>query len=69
MRDFGECQSPAHASSPEQRLRLYEIDGVEALSEPAVDRRNQVARFGPPTLFASQSSEARRGAQPVSLAF
>ena len=47
----------------EQRLRLFQIGGVEALGEPAVDRREQFARFGPPALFAPQPGEARRGAQ------
>jgi hypothetical protein len=36
----------------EEQLRVREIGGVEALGEPAVDRREQLARFGPPALFA-----------------
>ena len=36
----------------EQRLCLFQIGGVEALGEPAVNRREQIARFGPPALFA-----------------
>jgi len=30
----------------QQRLSLFQIGGVEALSEPAVDRREEVAGFG-----------------------
>jgi hypothetical protein len=32
----------------EQGLRLFQIGGVEALGKPAVDRRQQLARRGPP---------------------
>jgi hypothetical protein len=37
----------------EQRPRLFEIGGIEALGEPAVDRSEQIARLGPPALFAT----------------
>src|SRR5947207_2592973 len=36
----------------ELRLCLFQIGGVEALGEPAVNRGEQIARFGPPALFA-----------------
>ena len=36
----------------EQRLCLFQIGGIEALGEPAVDRCEQIARFGPPALLA-----------------
>jgi hypothetical protein len=51
----------------EQRLRLFQIGGVEALGEPAINGCEQVARFGPPALFAPQPGEARRGAQLIGL--
>src|SRR6516165_3100575 len=36
----------------EQRSSLFEVGRVEALGEPAIDRREQVARFGMPALVA-----------------
>src|SRR5712671_5817147 len=51
----------------EQRLCFLQIDGVEALGEPAEDRCQQTARFGPPALFAPQPREARRGPQLIGL--
>jgi hypothetical protein len=47
----------------EQRLRVFEIGSVEPLGEPAVDRRQQIARFGTPALLAPQPREAGGGAQ------
>ena len=47
----------------EQRLRLFQIGGVEALGEPAVDRREEVAGFGVAALVAAEPGEARGGAQ------
>jgi len=35
----------------EQHLCVLQIGGVEALGEPAVNGRQQLARFGPPALF------------------
>jgi hypothetical protein len=46
----------------EQRLRLLQIGGVEALGEPAVNRRQQVVPLGTAPLFAPQPGEARRRA-------
>ena len=42
---------------------LFEVSGVEALGEPAVDRREQIESFHPPALLAPQSGEITDGAQ------
>jgi hypothetical protein len=47
----------------EQRLCLFEVGGLEALGEPAVDRREEVAGFPPPALLAPQPCKADGGAQ------
>jgi len=47
----------------EHRLRIFQVGGVEALGEPAVDRGEQIARFHPSALLAPQPAEARRRAQ------
>ena len=47
----------------EQHLCVLQIGGVEALGEPAVNGRQQLARFGPPALFGPQLGDARRNAQ------
>ena len=49
----------------EQRLRFSQVRGVEALGEPAVEGREQVARLAPSALLAPQPGEARGGAQFV----
>ena len=41
----------------EQRLCLFQIGGVEALGEPAVDRGEEIAGFGAPALLAPQPGE------------
>jgi hypothetical protein len=46
----------------EQRLCLFQIGGIKALGEPAVNRREQIAGFGPPPLIAAEPGEARGGA-------
>src|SRR5439155_13444447 len=51
----------------EQRLRLFQIGGVEAIGKPAVNRREEIARFGPPALLAPQPGEAGRSAQLIGL--
>src|ERR1700737_465975 len=53
----------------EQRFCLFEIGGVEAFGEPAVDRREQVAGFGAAALVAAEPGEARGGAQFPELGF
>src|SRR6516162_3232408 len=60
------CVSSAITSSQQrvqQRLCLFEIGHVEALGEPAVDRREEVAGFSASALVAAQPGEARGGAQ------
>ena len=47
----------------EQRLRLFQIGGVDPLGEPAVDRREQLAGFGVAALVAAEPGEARGGAE------
>src|ERR1700720_793522 len=47
----------------EQRLCIFEVGGVEAFGEPAVDRREEVAGFGAPTLVSAEPGEAHGGAQ------
>src|SRR5262245_42305543 len=56
----------ARRASPqlvEQRLRLLQIGGIEALGEPAVDRCEEVAGFGATALIAPKPGEAHDGAQ------
>jgi hypothetical protein len=43
---------PGSRQRVEQRLCLFQVGGVEALGKPAVDRREEVAGFGMPTLLA-----------------
>jgi len=47
----------------EQGLCFFQVLGVEALGEPAVDGREQLARLAPPALFSPQPRQARRRAQ------
>src|SRR6516165_317880 len=47
----------------EQRLRLSQIGSVETFGEPAVDRREEGARFGAAVLVAAEPGEAHGGAQ------
>jgi len=42
----------------EQCLRFFEVGGVEALGEPAIDRCEEVARFGVAALIAAEPGEA-----------
>ena len=51
----------------EQRLRLSQNRGAEALGEPAVDRRQQIAGFQTLAVVAPQPGEASRGAQFLGL--
>ena len=48
----------------EQRLCMFQIRCVEALSEPAVDRCKEVAALGVTALVAAESGEAHRGGEP-----
>jgi hypothetical protein len=47
----------------EQRFGLFEVGGVEAFGEPAVDRRQEIMGLGEFALVSPQPGEARRGAQ------
>jgi hypothetical protein len=47
----------------EQRLGLFQIERVEALGEPAIDRSEKIVGLVPLPLIAPQSSKARRRAQ------
>ena len=47
----------------QQSFGLLQVGGVKALGEPAVDRRQQRARFVPLALLLPQATEAHGGAQ------
>src|SRR4051812_16551364 len=47
----------------QQRVCVLQIGGVEPLGEPAIDRRQQVARLPPPSLLAPQPRQANGGPQ------
>ena len=47
----------------EQRLCVFEVGGIEAFGEPAVDGREQIAGCGTAALVAAEPSETRGGAQ------
>src|SRR5215469_14062555 len=49
----------------EERFRVLQIGGVEPLSEPAVNRRQQFKGLGAVALVAPEPGEAHRGAQFV----
>ena len=51
-RSFAQRELASSRRLVELRLCLFQIGGVEALGEPAVNRREQITRFGPPALFA-----------------
>ena len=36
----------------QQPLCLFQVEGVEALGEPGIDRREQIMRLSAPALFA-----------------
>ena len=43
----------------EQRLRLFQIERVEAFGEPAVDRSEEIARLIPLALIATRRFNSR----------
>jgi hypothetical protein len=47
----------------EQPFGIFQIGGIEALREPAVDRREQLTGLSAPALVAPQPGEASHGAQ------
>jgi hypothetical protein len=51
----------------DQHLCLFQIGGLEAFGEPAVDRRDEVAGFDAPAPSAAEAGEAHGGAQPPEL--
>src|SRR5262245_17775746 len=53
----------ASAQLVEQRLGVLQVARVEAFGEPAVDRGEEIARFGALALIAPEAREARRSAQ------
>jgi hypothetical protein len=55
--------SASTRSSRSSAARFFQVGGIEALREPAVNWGEEIACFGPPPLFAPQPGEARRGAQ------
>ena len=62
----GFCSEPKPLDAPKlakQRFRFFQIGGVEAFGEPAIDRRERVARFAATTLVALQAGEACRRLQ------
>src|SRR5215469_4170188 len=46
-----------------ERLGLFQVERVEALREPGVDRREHIAGFGALALIAPQPRHAHRRAQ------
>jgi hypothetical protein len=61
------CRRDEHPGSSrqllQQRLRLFQIERIEALGEPAVDRSEQLAGLIPLALIAPESGKAGSGAQ------
>ncbi len=53
-------QQPTSTKLLEQRLRLLQVGGIEALGEAAVDRREKVASFGRFALVVPEAREVAR---------
>jgi hypothetical protein len=66
---FWSCWRTGSSQFGEQRLRLFQNRRIEALCEPAVDRRQETAGFGAAALVAAESGKARGGAQFPKLGF
>ena len=49
----------------EQRLAVFQVGGVEALGERAVEGREQLARLVPPALLAPQPGEEFAADSPL----
>src|SRR5262252_6314616 len=47
----------------QQRLGLLKIGGVKTFRKPAIDRRQEFARFGLLTLLLPEATQTHRGAQ------
>jgi hypothetical protein len=54
------CSPVLSSQGFEQGFGLLEVGGVKALSEPAIDRRQEVASFGAPVLLLPQAYQAHR---------
>jgi len=59
----GVSTSVALRQRVQQCLRFLQVEGVKALGEPAVDRRQQLVGFRPPALLLPQARQAHSGAQ------
>jgi len=57
-----EGQRPRLRQFGEERFRVLQIGGVEPLSEPAVNRRQQFKGLGALALVAPEPGEVHRGA-------
>ena len=55
--------SSASRQLGEEFCGFFQIGGIEALGEPAVDRGEEIAGLSAPALFAPQTGQARRRAQ------
>src|SRR5437899_1149308 len=58
-----DCATRDLSQLVEQRLRLFQVGGIEALGEPAENGCEEVARPGRPALFAPKPGKAHRSAQ------
>src|SRR5712671_1995902 len=64
---FRSSQRNGSGELGQESLGLFQIGGIEALGEPAVDGREQISCRGPPDLFAPEPRGGRRGAQLIGL--
>ena len=60
---LGAVTQARSAELVEQSPRLFQIGSIEAFGEPAVDRCQQIAGFGLPTVLAQQPGQAHRPPQ------
>src|ERR1700730_6914941 len=58
---------PGSRQFVEKLPRIFQIDGVEALGEPAVNGRQEISGCCTPALFAPQPGAAGRGAEFIGL--
>ena len=54
-------RSPRRSRTRLRRGALFEVGHIETFGEPAVDRCQELVRFGPPALVEAQSGEAQSG--------
>jgi hypothetical protein len=55
------CSTALNGQLVEQRSGLFQIECIEALREPAVDRSEQITGFIPLALIAPETGEAGGG--------